>query len=61
MKGSPDLIVASDSEAQAAALKQAGGKPVISISASSAGDEAAFEAGQQAGLSVARALAGVRN
>jgi ABC-type uncharacterized transport system substrate-binding protein len=61
MKRSPDLIVASDSEAQAAALKVAGGKPVISISASPAGEEAAFEAGQQAGLSVARALAGVRN
>jgi ABC-type uncharacterized transport system substrate-binding protein len=63
LKGSPDVIVAADPQAQAAAASASGSKPVIPIGAApagSSGDEGEFEAGQAAALGVARALAGVR-
>ena len=61
LKGSPDVIVAADPQAQEAAASASGGKPVIPIGAApagSAGDEGEFEAGRAAALGVARALAG---
>jgi len=63
LKGSPDVIVAADSGAAEAAGGASGGKAVIEIGeapSGSPGDEGEFAAGQEAGLMVARALAGVR-
>ena len=61
MKDSPDLIVAADSGAVEAASSASGSRTVIEIGEApvdSSGDEGEFKAGQEAALTVARALAG---